>query len=282
MVCSPLHRFIHCPIDIIRFLRSTSYLKDIKKTNEALESAVESLFPDEAESLMSRARKVPARTILLAARVRLHCTARLLRRLEWDTIVKSTPQPCIHFAIGCAASPQIGLEIFDCIMYKVENGNVDTTTTRRLPLSTLGYGHAGLIDKLMALCWMVYLEFGPKLASMQYFFRRVRVMCSDMGTEMGMIDAPDVLPVFWHWLKTGRKDGVAVKEGSYLLPRAMFMPGWHHIWHKICKYVYKNISWYVGFLATLKACTTYFSRQGSPHCDQPSPRMHTCANTCVG
>ena len=245
------------PMQIIRFMKASSYYKDLKKVPKGMKASVEALFPEEAELLWQRAQKTPARTLLIKGRVRLHCAAMIIRRAEWESLVMSKPQPQVSFAIGCDASPQIGLEIFGTILYQVLSGDVDTTVRRHLPLSCLGRGHTQLIDKLMAVCWSVFLEFGPKLHTMRAFFNNVRVMVSDMGTEMGICDAPDILPIFWEWLKTGQKGDMRPQPGSFLFPRAMYIPGWNHLWHNIAKDVCMSLPWYPLFLSHLKALVRF-------------------------
>eukprot|EP00975_Prorocentrum_lima_P056036 11746125-Prorocentrum_lima.AAC.1 len=61
----------------------------------------------------------------------------------------------------------------------------------RLPLTTLGHGHTKLVDKLLDLCWAIWLTSGPCMESMRAWLGTVRVFLSDMGIEMGLCDAPD-------------------------------------------------------------------------------------------
>ncbi len=65
---------------------------------------------------------------------------------------------------------------------------------RLLPLAVLGCGRMRLSEKLNAHCHQVWLEYGPSIRDCRRANLDVRQCLSDMGTEIGIADARDVLP----------------------------------------------------------------------------------------
>ena len=96
------------------------------------------------------------------------------------------------------ASPQRGIELFATVERVVTVdacGNTVLVRERRLPLVTLGHGRASLSDKIQAHVYQTWLEYGSRLKHLRRANVVVRQCLSDMGTELGLVDAADVTPM---------------------------------------------------------------------------------------
>ena len=102
---------------------------------------------------------------------------------------------------------------------------MESVSTMRLPMATLGHQHLKLADKVMAMLWMVWLVAGPTKAGLQAYVDSVRMIVTDWGTESGIQDAPDVLDIFFEFLQTGKVRYSAIVPGSRLFKNAVFCPG---------------------------------------------------------
>lgn len=65
---------------------------------------------------------------------------------------------------------------------------------------------------------------------MEAWLLSVRGLVSDQGVESSLADAPNVLPCFFHYMKHGIFDASLIDNTSYLFPRGLWIPGWHHQW----------------------------------------------------
>ncbi len=68
-------------------------------------------------------------------------------------------------------------------------------------------------DKAFALIWQIFLIAGPSPESVRDYFDSVCCVVSDMGVEMGLVDAPDIIDYFFFWMATGKHDPTLVEEG---------------------------------------------------------------------
>ena len=139
------------------------------------------VFPDghgevHAEVLKA-VNRLPHRTTLQRALVRLDCVSMLACREQWQAL-HTTP---VSLYLSSDSSPQNGVDIFNAWL-KMGDLAAMRFTARRLPLVTLGMHKGGAADKLQCLLHQLWLEFGPDYASMRRCLRSVRQVMSDMGT----------------------------------------------------------------------------------------------------
>ena len=250
--------FEYDPMHILRFLESSRFLKDIRDLRLASKSFLRSLFPDQCDSLFETAARVPGRPAIHRARVRLHCVALLLERRKWSHAVAVGLAPRVWRYLSADASPQVGLELFGTTFDTVTDGNFIDLARKFTTITSLGYGHCGLVDKLMALLWQIWLMAGPKTSTMREWLDTVRGVTTDLGVEKELADAPDVLPCFMHWLRTGSVVPHLVQRGTYLFPNAIFCPGWAHLISGILENTTASIDWFPGFLVKLRAVNKLF------------------------
>eukprot|EP00959_Pyramimonas_sp_CCMP1952_P364603 7635300-Pyramimonas_sp.AAC.1 len=52
-----------------------------------------------------------------------------------------------------------------------------------------------------------------------------------------------------------------MNDTGYLFPRAMWMPGWHHVWDGVLQSCLKGASWWPDFLKDVRAAMAWFRVQ---------------------
>ena len=244
------------PHKIVPFIRATASLKDLESAGDAMMAALEALLPDSFQQLSQTVDKLPCRTLLLQSRIRLDCVCMLLGRWRWSHEASTGAK--IWRSLGYDASPQLGLEIFGGLVEECTGStHLQSVRSIKLPLATLGFGHTRTQDKRMCLLWQLWLLAGPSMKSMRAWLGTVRTSISDWGTESGMLDAPDLLPQFFGDL-TGKPCTEAAQPGTFLFPRAVWVPGWNHIWSNILKDVCGKLDWFPSFLTLLRHCVRFF------------------------
>ena len=137
-----------------------------------------------------------------------------------------------------------------------------TVETRIMPLATLGKGRMGLAEKTQAFIHQTWLEYGPCVSGVRAANADVRVCLSDMGTELGIGDAKDVVSECLR--EVGQDDDVQdagqldqlpeaivllegdepVQASKMLLPNAMIMPGPQHIIDSVVGAGVESLPWW--------------------------------------
>jgi len=254
-------KLAHDPIDGVRFLEASMYVKDVRQCKIAWKKALQALYPDRHEELQQALERVPCRPYLLTARVRLDATVMSLRRLEWQSQLLSKDK--IVRYMGADVSPQGGVEIFGGGYDTIINGNAAQVQRTEFSLTCLGHGHASTASKAMALLWQVWLVAGPSEASLRAFLGTVRFWLSDWGTESAIADVPDYVPAFMHMLE-GRDANLTPEPvaGSWLFPNCLFLPGFNHVCDNLIKDAMHRLTWFPSFLRCLRAVCRLCSR---PH-----------------
>ena len=74
------------------------------------------------------------------------------------------------------------------------------------------------------------MTHGPSLRQMRAVLESFRWITSDQGVESGLADVADCLNSFHHWASGGdARHAPPIDLRGYLLPRAVFVPGFNHI-----------------------------------------------------
>ena len=201
-------------------------------------------------------RKVPAKATSYRNVVRLDIAAMLARR-NWYRV--NGP---VYRYVSFDASPQHGQEMFGTVERTVIRSKVGqlanwtsrpTVQTRRLPVATLGHLRMGLAEKAQSYVHQTWLEYGPEVEQVRAANADVRVVLSDMGTELGIGDALDIvgecLRGKWCGPKRRRvhqqgQDAIVGQSGGgseeaagpgMLFPNAIVVPGPQHILDGVAK-----------------------------------------------
>jgi hypothetical protein len=206
---------------IVDVLRASRHIKDIKLIDQAAD-AFAILFSRGGrvtkDMLMQDAGSLN-REVVRRARVRFDCVSMLAWRRRLATVDFNR----VNIHLFADASPQRrGLELFAASFDFVLDG---TCVRRLLPFisATLGMD---LDAKAFTLLWQFFLVIGPTFRTLRSWCNRVRSVCTDFGTERLFAHIRDVLPAFCKFV------GIQVSGEplSRLFPRALQIPGWHHLW----------------------------------------------------
>ena len=180
---------------------------------QALTASMRFMFPDNWQPLVAERQlaghRTPKANTLRSRRVKFDCAAMLLWR-RWYLQQRPT-----YRYIGVDASPQRpGVEVLAvaerviprCALQQLQPGQrwPAGLIQRRMPVTCLGHGRAGLADKVQATVHATWLEYGPSLKTLRQANLDVRQVLTDMGTEWAIADvtAVDSLCVPIHPSKT--------------------------------------------------------------------------------
>jgi hypothetical protein len=133
----------------------------------------------------------------------------------------------------------------------VDSGDTSVVDRRTMPLQSLGFGHAGAVDKLMCLASCFYLEYGPDLESMRDAAAAVRIILSDPGTEAHVGDLPCAFEAFLCM------DASVIDYSAPMFPLGLRVMDWSHLMHWLAKESLQQISWFDEYLRLAKGVTTF-------------------------
>lgn len=240
------------PALVLDWLRASAFVKDVRKMGPAA-AAFSTIFANglgvDARDLLDLAPKCCPELIRLA-RVRLDLVAMLLSRKMLQTMFDTCPNMNIY--LFADASPQWrGLEMFAASM-DIQDGQA--ILRRLLPVLSLDRVQLDALGKVMALLWQVFLVCGPSYKVLKTFLRRVRAVVTDMGTERKMANFADCLPRFYSALDMGFSPPPS--DGD-LLPRALQIPGWKHLWDVVIRRALSSLSYFPSWIDKLKALISF-------------------------
>ena len=230
-------------------------------------------------ALLPDNRRVPRQQTLMRARRRLDSAACLLRR-QWY----STTGPTFRY-VGIDASPQrASLEVLVTVERVIVQSVVRqwrsgqprpfAVEQRRMPVSVLGHGRCGLAEKVQATLHQTWLEYGPSLAQVRAANRDVRQIVSDMGTEFGIADYPDVVhqclamgqtpghPAHAQSLPALPGQPATSSPTSFLYPLALAVPGTQHLLDNALRDILHRLPFWKTWQAQSKVVCQWLASQG--------------------
>ena len=81
---------------------------------------------------------------------------------------------------------------------------------------------------------------------------------TDFGVEASLANCHDCVRAFLHWLADGDQSTTPpVDTSSYLLPLAVHIPGWGHLWGNIAKHCTERMDGWPAFLAGLRTLVRF-------------------------
>ena len=195
----------------------------------------------------------------------------MLARREWYR-----QSAGVYRHISFDASPQHGQEFFATVERIVHRGEVarvgqdlsrPVVETRILPLVILGKGRMGLAEKTQAYVHQTWLEYGPSAASVRSANDDVRVVLSDMSTELGIGEVRDVvlqcLPIEDNGA-CGQSGHAAFEEATReLFPKAMVVPGPQHIIDGVLSTGVETLPWWQDWEASAKVLCQWLNPLGN-------------------
>jgi len=141
-----------------------------------------------------------------------------------------------HITLYSDSSPTTGEELQGQVL------DIVTTSGHRritLPGASLTYGHFDAVNKAIGLLWVCWLVSGPGQAAMEYFLRKVRCLCTDMGVEMHLLETKDCLQAFLAWVggEPLMECAGLVRQDRRLFFMALRISGWSHSMGNLIKTV---------------------------------------------
>lgn len=226
------------PAHVIKAVAATKHITSLTKGWETVRSHMEFLFPGNAQHTLPSDFECPSKQVLIRGRIRLD-VACMLQRRQWY----AEKGPTFRY-LTYDASPQGGLEVFATVEDVVPRADVvgrtlevvDASVLHRvnLPLVVLGTGRTGLVDKAAAHVHQGWVHYGARL---RLACLDVRGVCTDLGTEFGIGDYPDIgehvataaLALKPDDVRAARAArGFDGADRTYLYPFALSVPGVMH------------------------------------------------------
>ena len=231
-------------VQATRNLRAVSDLPDtLQDIGEVLPTSVSEQVK---EAVADGSFQFPSRWTLERARIKLDMASMLARPMQLGM-----PQRRAR-ALYFDASSVSGVEIMVCVEETIVNMDVSRAQERLMPLSALGHGHMGVIDKTMRICKAIFLEAGPSKATVRTYLNEVRILGSDDGAEHYIAASADVMGFFLDGNMDPNPEELDNIAGQYLFPLGMRTLPWNHIWANIVKRVLLNMFFFPNFLAQLR------------------------------
>jgi hypothetical protein len=230
------------------FLRSADKMKD---ASNAVMDAILGDFDFGKEEVESA--NPPSKRQLLKNRIKIDVVSCLLQRRE----VRGESPHTVR-GVKIDASPKLHAEILAIEMETVPAGVVADVCIEKLPGSTLLHGASRLAHKMFLFLWGLFLTHASSLSQMRVVLGTFRWITSDQGVEAGMCDAADCLPAFWHWVSGyDAATSPPIDKDKYLLPLAVYMPGWNHLWSNLLRESISLVSHWPRRLRQLRSLTKF-------------------------
>ena len=221
-------------------------IRKARATRNNWAKTMRSELDDDAIERLARERGVCYER-LRRSRIILDWVMMLVFRLYWKTLVYS--DVFLHLYID--ASPQKrGLEMYATSFDLTVGSLAAFHVWRLMPQLCLGLGCTTLIGKTLALMWACVLLIGPDYDALRMFFSCVVSVCTDLGTEKDIVNAPDMLVAFLTHLGAPIPRHATV--GRRLLPYAILSVGWCHLIDNLIRFVLCSLPWFPRFLKDVK------------------------------
>ena len=201
---------------------------------------------------------------LLKDRIRCDAVACLMSR----ALYQEAPKTLFLLA---DASPQCFEEVFGVHLESLKGVDLSTLQSEKLPGSTLQHGHFGLGQKVFNLLWSLWLNFGGSRANLQIALANVRCVVTDLGVEKRLCDTRDCLSAFLSHCASFEDDThtddqeSAASSEQYLFPRALWIPGWNHLWSGIMETVLNSLESFEKQLPKMRVLVKFLRVKGHRH-----------------
>ena len=146
------------------------------------------------------------------------------------------------------ASPQhSGEELLSIVADFIAPGGIHFR--RLLPQICLPRHYWDTQGKTLALVWALFLVGGPTSERVAALCCRVASVTTDFGTEASLADSSNML------ITLGRMLGIQVPDDCHanLLPTAIRVPGWKHVWGGLIRFGLWRCSFFPRFLTLFKS-----------------------------
>ena len=248
---------------ILRVIRFSRHLKDLATTDVALTDAMDVIFDgddDAASNALRSAPKVPQKANLQRARIRLDAVSMALEQREMAHYAE-TPSMVQSMHLFSDASPGTGTELQGMVIQIcLSSGFMDT---RVMPGVALWFGFTRLVDKAVALLWSLCLCCGPSPHVLDFVRMKVKSITTDMGTENGLNDIPNIIPAFLRWANGSPLDSLhgIVDRKSRMFPRSVRISGWGHMFGNLMKAAAQSVDQWPRMLSYTRILCTFWRNQ---------------------
>ena len=283
--------------------RACLNMSNLANAHETAANVVRFYNPRDWSSMLSQVESqghtFPLGQALRTGRLKIDMAAMLARR-AWYRLCGPT-----YRYIGVDASPQPpGLEVLVTVERVIRRADVHCGLAigdiqppiedRRLPIAVLGHGRCSLADKVMAHIHQTWLDYGPSLLTTRAANADVRQVITDMGTEIGMCDYPDVTesalaPVRGRHRPARPSDSLQlVVPGSrvggtagLLYPLALGVPGIQHILDAVIQDGLRVLECWPTWQSSAKVVCQWMANQGHRIALQDMMRKRGCNQDLV-
>ena len=212
---------------------------------------------------------VPGTSTVRRMVIRLDCGWMLYRREENAKRWASESWRYISFD----ASPQAGQEVYCTVERVMSCAEVSVGHNKlsgapglgqyQFPIVVLGAGRMGLAEKAQAYVHQMWLEYGPTAAAIRAANGRVRVILSDMGTELGIGDMRDIVDAaLAGQCVRGTQPGQS-GQSEFMFPRALVVPGPQHILDNVLQSSVEALRWWASYEVALKTVSQWVNPVGN-------------------
>lgn len=158
--------------------------------------------------------------------IRIDAVCCLLQRRE----VRREPQSTIR-GLRCDASPKLQSDVMATEVETICARVMSDRVVEVMPGSTLMHCLSKLPHKLFMVLWGFFLGSGPSEKQLRSTLATVRWVLTGFGVESSIASAAQCVGAFMHGAQNRSPEtSPPIAVGKFLLPNAVFLPGWNHGW----------------------------------------------------
>ena len=250
----------HDPLDVLRWVRFTTFLKQIADVKRASSAGLRALWPatwkQKLRELEDAGFTMPSERVLRDARARMDICAMLATRWEFQLGSLRRPRTGRRgIILSTDSSPQKGREVAGTIMEVWINGQLQASLT--LPGVLLSHGYTTLRSKVSACLWQLFLVVGSHEAQFKEVLEDVRAFVTDYGTESGIADVRNFVRE-WALEELGLVWApVDLQTLPFAFPCAVHLPDWNHLCGNLLFRALSVVPRWPTFLKDMRAITEF-------------------------
>ena len=249
------------PLEQISALRFARHLHTTHTVSNALQDALSLARSDSDEEPPDaiQTEKCLSQASYSRNRLKLDSVHSNLTRREFSHLCKEENRGSVSsMHLFSDASPVSGEELQGMVLQVMMKSNELLIYT--MPGVMLMYGCCGLVHKVLALLWSLFLLCGPSLLVMSWVIGMIRSCTIDNGTEAGIPYVADCLSTFLFWLCGTPFDACRgfTMYGSRLLRRSLHVTGWSHLLGNAMKRACQHLTCWPRLIAAVRALCRLF------------------------
>jgi hypothetical protein len=256
------------PLMIFKHLKFAQHLQSTESVKVALNDAIELAFGSDEETAAAAKLKASRtgklhRSNIQRSRLRLDSTTNNIDRRWFADLAENHSDQVTSMHLFSDGSPVTGHELQGMVL-QICHLWEPYLTTLVMPGVMLHYSGTSLASKLYAFMWSLYLMVGTSIPVLEWVCSKIRSVTTDMGTEIGLVDCPNIVSAFLLWLTGISLDVVAgaVDKSVKMFKKALKIPGWSHLLSNAMVYACKCLSDWPAVLEKVR-CLCRFFRNGS-------------------